>query len=552
MPLTLPTFLPEPSAGDAGASAPAVELRGVSVCFADHPVLRGLTLSFARGEHTAVLGVSGCGKSTLLATIAGRVAPCEGEVRRHSRRVATIHQDLRLVEQRSAIANVLDGAAGRWPLWRTLPRFPRVERRRAADLLATVGLTGRERCRVRDLSGGERQRVAVARALMTDPDLLLCDEPTASLDRRNARSVLALLDELCRNRGVTLISVLHDAPLAEAFADRIVALDAGQVVCDQRACAQRACAPPTGGCDARRDPTGLRGFTRFDPEALEADRAVDTPAAPSTMPPRHAAAPPAWRRATGAALLLLGAMALYGWCIRGLGIDARTFDGMGGNAVEFVGRLLPRSWAQLAAVDWAQLGRSMLVTLQMALLGTTAAAALSWPVAALAARGVAPWPVRSVCRGLLNVLRAVPSLVWALLAVAAFGLGEFAGLAALGVYSIGYLTKFYYEAFEHADDGRGPPSALREAGAGGVGAFLRAAWPAARPTVLASTIFMLEYNVRAASVLGLVGAGGIGFELKQHVEWRNFHVVGAILVVLAVVVIALDALSRRIRARLLS
>jgi phosphonate transport system permease protein len=129
------------------------------------------------------------------------------------------------------------------------------------------------------------------------------------------------------------------------------------------------------------------------------------------------------------------------------------------------------------------------------------------------------------------------------------GLGPFAGVLALVAYSIGYLTKFFYEAFEAVDPG--PPDALREIGASGLQRFLHAVWPAGKPAILSSCLFMFEYNVRAASVLGIVGAGGIGQELKTSVEWANWHVVGVILLMLGAVVLVLDAISGRIRARLM-
>jgi phosphonate transport system permease protein len=192
---------------------------------------------------------------------------------------------------------------------------------------------------------------------------------------------------------------------------------------------------------------------------------------------------------------------------------------------------------------------ALVETLQMTLLGTTLAVLISWPMAALAARNTGPRWLRPAMRFLLNAIRSVPSILWALLFVAAVGLGVVAGILALVFYSIGYLTKFYYESFEAVDPG--PPDALREIGASGLQRFFHAVWPAAKAAVLSSSLFMLEYNVRAASVLGIVGAGGIGYELKLQVDYRNFHVVGAIVLLLIVVVLILDAISSRVRASLM-
>ena len=184
----------------------------------------------------------------------------------------------------------------------------------------------------------------------------------------------------------------------------------------------------------------------------------------------------------------------------------------------------------------------------MAVLGTALAAVAALPLAALAARNVAPRLIGLPLRAALNVWRAIPSIVWALLFVAAVGLGTLAGVTALAAYSLGYLTKFFYEAFEGAETTAA--AALREIGASGPQRFLHAVWPEARPALAAALLFMVEYNVRAASVLGIVGAGGIGHELKLAVDWSNWHVVGAILALLAVAVIAVDSLSAAIRRRI--
>jgi phosphonate transport system permease protein len=240
---------------------------------------------------------------------------------------------------------------------------------------------------------------------------------------------------------------------------------------------------------------------------------------------------------------------VYAWAILGVGITGREAEGVFSNLARFAGRLVPQSWAQAASIEWWALFKSLVETMRMALLGTSAAVLISWPLAALAARNVGPRWLCPVTRFFLNAVRSVPSIIWALLLVAAVGLGELAGLLALVLYSIGYLTKFFYEAFEAVDPG--PPSALAEIGASGPQRFLHAVWPAARAAVLSSSLFMIEYNVRAASVLGIVGAGGIGYELKLYVDYGAFHIVGAILLMLVVVVLLLDAISGRIRARLM-
>jgi len=156
--------------------------------------------------------------------------------------------------------------------------------------------------------------------------------------------------------------------------------------------------------------------------------------------------------------------------------------------------------------------------------------------------------VSSLTRSLLNGIRTIPAIVWALLCVAALGLGPLAGVCALTAYSTGYLTKFFYEAFENVDPK--PVSALKEIGASSSSAFIHAVWPAAKPALLTSVLFTAEYNVRSASILGIVGAGGIGFYIKEYIDYRFFPAMTAALVMILVVVLILDAASGIIRRHL--
>jgi phosphonate transport system ATP-binding protein len=232
---TLADDIPRPAAVDPArpTTAPGrITLREISVRYpGDVAALRNISLDIAPAQHVAILGASGSGKTTLLGVLAGRVSKTAGDVS-VTGRVATIHQDLRLVKQRTAMQNVLHGSMGRHGLLRTLFWFPAAERKRASDLLKRVGLEHRMHTPVGRLSGGEQQRVAIARALMQDPAILLADEPVASLDNANARSIMRLLAELQRERGITLLTVLHDCALAESFADRILGFDSGMLVHD--------------------------------------------------------------------------------------------------------------------------------------------------------------------------------------------------------------------------------------------------------------------------------------------------------------------------------
>ncbi|PZO10494.1 MAG: hypothetical protein DCF27_02350 [Lysobacteraceae bacterium] len=511
------------------APAPIARLTQVTVVVGDGVrVLDRLSLDFASGSHVAIVGPSGSGKTTLMRVLAGDCTPQEGEVAVQGR-VASIHQDYRLVGSSSALTNVLHGAAAEAGLLRSLTGYGAQRRARALGWLEKFGLLARARVRVDQLSGGEQQRVAIARALMSHPTILLADEPAASLDPASARALMQLLDELRRKQGLTLISVLHDAQLADEFADRVVRLP---VECP----GENLPAPTPAPVPA--------------PPTVPAAPALPRPGSEDPGSPAAAfaratagAQRPAWRRWLGGGLALGAVAAISAFAVSALELQLPQ-AGAGQNAARFASALVP-SAEQFMALDFTALGVALLDTLLMAWLGTLVAIALALPLAACAARNVGPAWLRRPTRALLNAIRAVPSLLWALLAVGAFGLGALPGVLALAVYSLGYLTKFYYEALESVDER--VPQALRALGLSRAQRFFAAVAPASRLALMSASVFMLEYNFRTATVLGIVGAGGIGYELKMAVDWGNWHVVGVILVILVAAVIAFDMAASRLR-----
>lgn len=200
--------------------------------------LRGVDLAVEEGEFVAVLGRSGSGKSTLMNLVAGLDRADEGAVcvagedlgrlpgpalaRHRGRRIGIVFQSFHLLPGRSALENV------EMPL--KIDGVPRAERRRrAAETLDRVGLAPRATHRPAELSGGEQQRVAVARALVRDPALLLCDEPTGNLDSATADEVSSLLSRIHREMGRTVLLITHERDLADRLADRIVTLADGRV-----------------------------------------------------------------------------------------------------------------------------------------------------------------------------------------------------------------------------------------------------------------------------------------------------------------------------------
>ena len=500
-------------------------------------VLRDLTFEAARAEHVAIVGSSGAGKTTLLRCLAGTETRARGDVT-CAGVVATVHQDLRLVPQTSALANVLHGALGRTGFWASMGGFPQAERARAMELLQRVGLADRASQRVRSLSGGEQQRVAIARALMQQPTILLADEPVAALDDENAERVLALLTKLCREEGVTLVTVLHQRALATRFADRVLELREGRLE------------PYRGDAMEPAEPCARCGEAPHvgAPDAIEL--LVERTTAPEPLRVPEGPTHDIEARFLGGKPLRFGliaalALGLYGWSLVGLDLEARQLSNAPRNLLAFIASFVPRDLEALTSLPWPDMLRGLRETLQMSLLATTAGILGSLPLAVLAARNLSPsWASRAT-RQLLNAVRTLPSIVWAMLFVAAVGLGPFAGILALFCYTLGYLTKFFYEAFEGTS--RPTQDALRDLGASGAKRFLHAVWPAALPAFLSASLFMLEYNVRSASVLGVVDAGGIGVQLQELLIYRNFPGAALCLALVLGVVIILDALSSRVR-----
>jgi phosphonate transport system ATP-binding protein len=205
-----------------------------------------VSLQVKQGEFCVLLGPSGAGKSTLMNMVNGVVVPTSGSLsidgkpltRKNraavQRRVGMIHQQLHLVPRLSVLHNVLSGLLPHTSFWRCLIKwFPQQDQRDACQLLDEVGLEEKHLYRrASTLSGGQQQRVAIARAFISRPEVVLADEPVASLDPAMSRSVLDSLKRAARHHGATVVCTLHQLEYAIEFADHIVALRQGKVFFD--------------------------------------------------------------------------------------------------------------------------------------------------------------------------------------------------------------------------------------------------------------------------------------------------------------------------------
>ncbi len=198
---------------------------------------------------------------------------------------------------------------------------------------------------------------------------------------------------------------------------------------------------------------------------------------------------------------------------------------------------------------WQHWLRPLLDTLAMSIAGTILAVILSLPLALLAAPNTTPFPALGyIARLLLSFLRSVPELILGIIFVAAVGFGALPGVLALALHSVGMVGKFYAEAIEHADPR--PLEAARAAGATRIQVITHAVLPQVLPQMADITIYRWEYHFRASTVLGIVGAGGIGFELIAALRLISYDQVAAILITILACVVVVDSLGAALRKRL--
>lgn len=240
---------------------------------------------------------------------------------------------------------------------------------------------------------------------------------------------------------------------------------------------------------------------------------------------------------------LIGAVVVLLWLAWDTGADpVRLARGIPW-ILDFLRRMLPPDPTVLPAA----LGGA-LKTLEIALLGTTVAALLALPLGCLSARNVAPAVLFHPARGALNFFRSVDTLVYALVFVAAVGLGPFPGVLAVIAYTTTSLAKLYSEAIEGIE--RGPVDAVTATGATRLQVLRYGVLPQVLPLFLSYVLYRLESNIRAATVLGFVGAGGIGFYLQTYLRMIDYRAASTVLVVTVAMVMVVDTVSSRLRARL--
>lgn len=208
-------------------------------------------------------------------------------------------------------------------------------------------------------------------------------------------------------------------------------------------------------------------------------------------------------------------------------------------------------WSGFATWDHVEILKSMLETVTMAFLGTLLASIVALPLGFLGARNVIPSRVfRFLTRRVFDVFRGLDQLIWALVFVRAMGLGPIAGILAIFVSDTGVLAKLYSEAIENAE--RGQVDGVRSTGASRLMALRLGVLPQVLPVMLSQALYQLESNSREATILGLVGAGGIGLRLSERIQINAWDQVAYIIVLILITVAVIDFISKRIRTRLIA
>ncbi|MDP9603786.1 phosphonate ABC transporter, permease protein PhnE [Variovorax gossypii] len=258
---------------------------------------------------------------------------------------------------------------------------------------------------------------------------------------------------------------------------------------------------------------------------------------PMNRPPLATTAPKrnlAWQLSWAALLLLLAAS----WN----GADMRPLDLVrdGGNMATYAAEFFPPDFTQ-----WRIYLQEMVVTLQIALWGTVLAVATAVPLALLASANIVPWWIYQPTRRLMDSCRAINEMVFAMLFVVAVGLGPFAGVLALWVHTTGVLAKLFSEAVEAIDPQ--PVEGIRSTGASALHEIVYGVLPQVMPLWISFALYRFESNVRSASVVGMVGAGGIGVVLWEIIRGFQYAQTCAVMIIIVISVSAIDLVSARIR-----
>jgi len=553
------------------SSEPLLSLRGLRKSYDGSAfALDGVDLDVRPGELVAVIGPSGAGKSTLLRCINRLVEPTSGEVcfrgesvtalprgglRALRAQMGMVFQQHNLIARTPVLANVLHGRLGEVPLYRSLTgAYAPADKKEALALLATVGLENQARQRAGTLSGGQMQRVGICRALMQRPKLLLADEPIASLDPASAKSVMDCLQDAVRQRGLACIVNLHQVSFAREYATRIVGLKDGAVVFDGAPdmLTDEVVGVIYGGEAPRVKAPGLCP----GPHALFEKSAAKTLSKPAQGAGLLGSFGQAFSKACGGSgagpprfVLFIFVLSIIALSFRYIRVNPlHVLTGFPRFVQFFSANFLPPNVDYVSGnftIIWAR----VLDTLLFAVVGTYISAVLAFLLGLLMSKEMNPLPpVRVLVRFCVSFLRNVPLLIWATVMIFIFGIGPMVGVMALVLATLGFLARSYADSMDDIAGTR--LEALRSTGAGYWQVLFHGLVPAFIPAWVNWTLFSFEINIRASAVLGMVGAGGLGFLIQANLDLRGFRRAMSLILILMAMVLATELLMNLLRKRL--
>lgn len=245
-------------------------------------------------------------------------------------------------------------------------------------------------------------------------------------------------------------------------------------------------------------------------------------------------------------LTAVGLLILVGWAWRGTEVSPTELVTNIPNMVNFIRLLFPPDWRFFLNLD--QTIQPTIATMQLAITGTVIAVILALPLCLLAARNIANPVVYQVMRAILNVVRSIPELVWALIFVSAVGLGTFAGTLALVMGSVGSLSKVFAESIEAINPR--PVEAMNAVGATQVQTISFGVIPQALPNMVSYMLLYWEHNIRASFIVGAVGGGGLGFQITTELNLFRYHQFLVHIIIIIVLVTVADRISAEVRKRL--
>ena len=510
---------------------PILEFQHVSKVYHNSTkALDDLSFSVEEGEFLSIIGPSGAGKSTILRCINRLIDATEGKIiydgadvmqvgkgqlRKIRTKTGMIFQHYNLVDRLSVMENVLHGRLGQKSTFTgMIGHYTEAEKEKAFSILSELGLAEQAYKRCDALSGGQKQRVGIARAIMQEPKLILCDEPIASLDPKASKTIMDHLAQINQTRKITCIVNLHQVDVAMKYSNRILGIAAGKVVFN--------------GTPAELTQEKIHAiYQSNDKDFMNAQiQAVFR------------------RRKMTYTLLILVVLGIYFFSstitkfhfTEGLLSFPKAFVWIGEN-------LIPD---ELAIRRFPKILDKLIETVLLSVAVTVLAAIFAFFVSLFGSKATDfPRPVNQLVRMIAAFFRNVPDVVWAMLLMFSFGQNILTGFFALFFTTFGMLTRAFIETIEEASSDC--IEALRASGANFAQTVFQGIIPSVIPGIVTWVLYMIETNIRSSTLIGILTATGIGYLFDMYYKRLDFSSASLVVLLIIATVIIIELISNQIR-----